>query len=342
MTADLITPLRPREVADSLDELLAGAGPRSPYQTQESRSASKFESVVVDGETFIIKYLHADDDFALRSMGGTGLVALTAFAAGLFDVAPDLIDHAIVGAAGGIGRDGLGAAFMMRDVSEYLVPPGDAPFPEEQHASFLQHLAGLCARTWGWTDNLGLQPYPARWKFFAPQAIEAERALGWPEPVPKIAAEGWDRFAQRASADVVEAIMELHRDVSPMSEPLQQTPVCFLHGDWKAANLGSAPDGRTILIDWVYLGEGPACNELGWYLALNAAKLPIGHSREQVIDDFRAALESHGVATDGWWDAQLDLSLLGTLVQFGWEKAFGGEAELAWWCDRAREGIGRL
>ncbi len=339
----MITRLEPRQVADSLDELLAGAGPRRPYQTQETRSGSKFETVLIDGESFVIKYLHPDDDFALRAVGGTGLRAATAFGAGLFDVASDLIDHAIVGAARGIGRDGLGSAFMMRDVSAHLVPPGDAALPEDQHFSFLNHLAGMCAYTWGWRDDLGLQPYPARWTYFTPQAIEGERALGWPEQVPKIAAQGWARFAERAPADVVNGIGALHRDISPMADRLQQeTPACFLHGDWKAGNLGSAPDGRTVLIDWVYLGAGPACHELGWYLALNAAKLPVGHSREQVITDFRAALESHDVATDGWWDLQLDLSLLGTLVQFGWEKALGSDAELAWWCDRARQGIARL
>jgi hypothetical protein len=58
---------------------------------------------------------------------------------------------------------------------------------------------------------------------------------------------------------------------------------------------------------------------------------------------FRGALAAHGVDVDaGWWDAQLDLSLLGTVVQLGWEKALGDDDELAWWTDRAREGARRL
>ena len=32
------------------------------------------------------------------------------------------------------------------------------------------------------------------------------------------------------------------------------------------------------------------------------------------------------------------LSLLTGVVMFGWEKALGDEAELRWWCDRARDG----
>ena len=87
--------------------------------------------------------------------------------------------------------------------------------------------------------------------------------------------------------------------------------------------------------------QGPACHDLGWYLALNRARLP--ESKEAAIDRFRAALERpRGGDTDGWWDAQLDLCLLGTLVQFGWEKALGDDAELGWWIDRARAGARRL
>jgi hypothetical protein len=82
------------------------------------------------------------------------------------------------------------------------------------------------------------------------------------------------------------------------------------------------------------------CHELGWYLALNRARLP--QSKEDTIAALRSALERHGVDTAPWWDAQLPLCLLGTLVQFGWEKALGDAGELHWWCDRATEGAARL
>ncbi|MDQ1425876.1 MAG: hypothetical protein QOD72_3374, partial [Acidimicrobiaceae bacterium] len=84
--------------------------------------------------------------------------------------------------------------------------------------------------------------------------------------------------------------------------------------------------------------EGPIAHELGWYLALNRSRLPKGHTKDSSIADFRAALERHGVATDSWWERQLGLCLLGTVVQFGWEKALGDDDELEWWIDRARAG----
>lgn len=196
---------------------------------------------------------------------------------------------------------------LMRDVSAELVPPGDDPFPDAQHDAFIDHLAAMCAATWGWHDDVGLLPYAWRWAFFGAAAVEGERRLGWREPVPAIVAEGWERF-----------------------------------GDWKASNLATAADGRTVLVDWVHLGEGPARHELGWYLALNRAKLPRGRSKEDVIDEFRAALERHGVPTAGWWWPHLRLALLGTVVQFGWEKALGDADEPGWWCDRALDGLERL
>lgn len=335
-------PLAPRPVAGSVEELLAGAARRERFVPPESRSTVGFERVWIGEEPHIVKYVHLDDDFTMRASGDIGCRALRAWQAGLFDVAPEAIDHAVVGAARGVGRNGWGCAFLMRDVSGQLVPPGDEPFPEAQHLAFLDHLAALCAATWGWRDDVGLLPYAARWAYFGAAAIEAERVLGFPERVPRVAASGWERFATVAPRGVVAVVDELRRDPTPLAAALRATPTCFLHGDWKASNLGSAPDGRTLLIDWMYVGEGPACHELAWYLALNRAKLPVGHGKERAIDDFRAALERHGVDTGPWWERQRALALLGAVVEFGWEKALGDRDELAWWCDAARDGVGWL
>jgi hypothetical protein len=65
-------------------------------------------------------------------------------------------------------------------------------------------------------------------------------------------------------------------------------------------------------------------------------------SKEATAAAFRDALERHGIDTAPWWDLQLDLCLLGAVVQFGWEKALGDDAEFAWWCDAARAGARRL
>jgi hypothetical protein len=331
-------------LAPSADDLLAGAEDRQPFVNPDGRSRARFEKVWIGGVAHVVKYVHLDDDFTMRVSGELQSRTVRAWAAGLLDAAPGLIDHAIVGATLGCGRNGWGAALLMRDVSAELLPQGDAPIPADQHDAFLDHLAGFCAATWGWHDDAvsgpGLLPYAARWAWFGEAAIEGERALGWPERVPRVAEEGWRRFAHSSPPDVAGVVAELRRDVTPLADALRQTPSCFLHGDVKASNTGRARDGRTVLIDWAYVGEGPPCHELAWHLALDRSRLPA--SKEATIVAFRAALERHGVATAAWWDRQLELCLLGALVQFGWEKALGDWAELDWWCQAAREGAARL
>ena len=57
-------------------------------------------------------------------------------------------------------------------------------------------------------------------------------------------------------------------------------------------------------------------------------------SKEATIERYREGLEYHGVATDEWWERQLDLCLVGIMATFGWEKAVGDAEELAWWDER--------
>ena len=329
-----------RNLAPSVEELLAGVDRREPFVNPDGRSAAAFERVWIDGVAHVVKYLHLDHDFTMRVSGDLGCRPVRAWAAGLLDSAPDLVDHAIVGAALGHGRNGWGAALLMRDVSLELLPPGDLVIPAEQHAAFIDHVAGFCSATWGWRDDPvsgpGLLPYAVRWAWFGHAALEGERALGWPERAPRAAAEGWRRFAERVPERLARLVDDLRRDISPLADALRESPSCLLHGDVKASNTGMVADGRTVLIDWAYIGEGPACHELAWHLALDRARLPV--SKEATAEAFRVALERHGVDTARWWDRQLGLCLLGAVVQFGWEKALGDDDELAWWCDAALAG----
>lgn len=337
MLADVTVPtLVPRPVAGSVDELLAGATDRQPFLTTDSKSGARFERVLLHGEPHVVKYLHVDDDWIMRSSGDLRCRPLLVWRSGLLDALPACIDHAVVGAAEGLGRNGWGAALLMRDVSAHLVPPGDDAVPLEQHERFLDHMAALAAHFWGWEDTVGLTPWPSRWQWFGPGMFDVEAALGWPDPVPPLAQDGWERFGRRAPKALVEVVAALRHDVGPLAAALAATPPTLLQGDWKFGNLGTAPDGRTILLDWAGPGAGPAIHDLAWYLAINTARLP--HSKEAAIEAFRSALERHGVDTTAWWETQLGLCLLGCIVQFGWEKALGDEAELGWWCERAAEG----
>jgi hypothetical protein len=333
-----------RAVAESVDELLGGAVRLGDHDTAARRSGARFEAVEVDGARCVVKYVHPDLDFTMRVSGDLGCRPRRVYELGLMDAAPELIDHAVLGAARW-GRGGFGVALLMRDASADLVPECDDALADEQHAAFLDHAAGLAARLWGWHDDAddpALLPYRLRWSWFAPHLLATEADLGFPEPVPRTALAGWSRFDRRAPADVAGAGAALLRDPAPLVEALLPTPSTLLHGDWKLSNLGTAADGRTVLLDWAYPGEGPVAHELAWYLALNRSRLPLGCTKEATCVAFEAALRAHGVDTAGWWDRQLALCLLGALVQFGWEKALGDDAELGWWCDAAHDGLALL
>src|SRR5260370_10392228 len=88
-----------------------------------------FDQVVIGGRPHVVKYLHVDDDWIMRSTGDLGCRPLTVWRCGLLDRVPDCIDHAVVGAAAGLGRNGWGVAPLMRRVSTWLVPQGDQPVP---------------------------------------------------------------------------------------------------------------------------------------------------------------------------------------------------------------------
>jgi hypothetical protein len=150
-------------------------------------------------------------------------------------------------------------------------------------------------------------------------------------------ADGWARLPHR-SPDLASLVLPLLAEPWPFFDALAREPRAFLHGDWKLGNLGSDADGRTILVDWSMPWSGPPCADLVHYVVLNQARLPVGHRKEDAFDAYRHALVAQGIETEPWFEGQLALCILGAMLQLGWEKALGDDAELAWWSDRARDG----
>jgi aminoglycoside phosphotransferase (APT) family kinase protein len=220
----------------------------------------------------------------------------------------------------------------MHDVSAHLVPEGDAPIGMAQHRSFLDHMAQLHATFWSTADSLPvITPMTSRYTTLTPLTCEVETALGAPAAVPAMLANCWADL-DRAAPEAARVARSIAADPWPLVAALEATPTTFVHADWKLGNLGSHPDGRTILLDWQWPGTAPGCVDLAWYLAVNCDRLP--EPKEDAIAAYRDALEAQGVATTGWFDRQLDLCLLGGFVQLGWSKTHD-DAELGWWAERA-------
>jgi hypothetical protein len=329
-------------VIGSADELLARASSRTEVRPGDGKAGARYERVLVDGEPYFVKRLSPASDWIMRVTGDHVHRPYLVWQDGIMDAAPASIDHTVMAMqVSGAGDDAV-LTMVMHDVGVFLVPEGDAVVPASQHRGFIEHMADLGCAFWGWDDNIGLTTMSQRIRFFAPDNIAGE-LLAADVPPPIAAADaGWRALPGRSP--VLAGLARLIHDRPELvTGPLAVTPRTFLHGDWKMGNLGTHPDGRTILLDWAYPGSGPACWDLCWYLALNRARLP--ESKEAAIDRFRAALEAGGVATGSWWDAQLDLCLIAIMATFGWEKALGDATELTWWESRvadaaARQGIG--
>ena len=319
-------------VADSVDTLLAGVSAREPLVGGAGKSGARLERVVIDGKRYVVKYLQLGEDWTMRAAGDLRGAAFTAWRRGLLARLPDCINQPIVG----VCQDPGGSAVLMRDVSQWLVPVTDEVIPLEQHVRFLDHMAAMHAAFWDAGQEVEVIPVMHRYLELSGWTAEAEAAISSTHLVPRLIGQGWallGEVAPRAAALVV----PLSVDPGPLVEALWRTPQTFVHGNWKLDNLGTDADGRTVLLDWELPGRGAALSDLAWYLAINCRRLP--QTKEQAIDAYRGALERHGVDTAPWWDAQLALCLLGALVQFGWEKAFGGyDDELSWWEARAIEG----
>ncbi len=256
----------------------------------------------------------------------------------MLDRLPEVIDHAVVAAA----FDGTVGMVLLRDVSSSLLVPG-RPFAPVQHARYIDHMAALHATFWGWTDDVGLTDLTRRYTMFSPAVAASEAARGSDAIVPKVMAEGWSRLPEVSPTPLARVHLAAPRRAPVrLIEALQHVPHTLVHGDWKAANLGTHDDGRTVLLDFGELpGEASPLTDLLWYLALNADLLP--EAKDVVIARYRDSLERNGVVTEGWWEAALELELLGCMVQFGWEKALGGPGdELAWWEEMALRGARRI
>jgi hypothetical protein len=324
--------------SNAVSQLLATASWREVVSPADGKSTSAFEQVHIDGRRYFLKRLSPATDWIMRASGDHVHRPYLAWTAGIMDRVPACIDHAVVAMEVRGSGDDAELSILMRDVAADLVPEGDAPVSRAQHRGFIDHLAQLGATFWGFDTIAGLTTMAERLRFFC--ATNVARELAVPEPPGPIAAAdaGW-RTLETRSAVLSKLAHAVWDDPSLLTVPMAATPATFLHGDWKMGNLGSHPDGQTILLDWAFPGAGPACWDLCWYLALNRARLP--EPKEETIARFRAALEDNGIATSGWFGAQLDLCMIGIMVTFGWEKALGDEDELRWWEHRVLEAARR-
>ncbi len=315
--------------ADPLAELLAGATRRTVLAEAPGKSGATLEQVVIGGQDYVLKHLDLAEDWTMRASGCLRGAPLVLWERGILSRLPACFNQPIVGAVPTPSASAGGCALLMRDVTPWLVPATDVPITLDQHARFLRHMAALHAEFWECGPEFDVVPVMHRYLELSPWMAAAEAAVGSAHLVPQLVAKGWPLLAQVAPAAAA-VVTPLAYDPGPLVEALATTPHTFVHSNWKLDNLGTDDAGRTVVLDWEQPGCGAPLSDLAWYLAINCRRLP--QAKEASIIAYREALESCGIDTGPWWERQLALCLLGALVLFGWEKAFGGyDEELAWW-----------
>ncbi len=320
-----------RPVAGSVDEMLPPGAVRTPMTHVDSKSGARFEWVEANGRRYVLKHFDLHDDWTMRAVGDLGCGTLLLWSAGLLDELPGCFRQPIIAVAcdRSIWPPARATSVLMEDIGDCLVPPGDEPIALDQHLTFIDHMAALHAHFWERGSEIDMIPNENRLLELSPWLAIAEAELQSNHLVPRLVGEGW-QLLPTVAPRLAEIVVPLAWNPGPLAGALATTPSTLVHGNWKLGNLGTDPDGRTVLIDWENPGRGAGCGDLAWYLAINSARLPC--SREHTIDAYRTGLEVRGVDTGGWWDRQLALGLLAGIVWFGWEKAFGGwNEELAWW-----------
>ncbi len=319
-----------------LAELVAAATEREVIADAPGKSGARLERLVIGGERYVLKHMDLASDWTIRASGSLRGASLTLWERGIFARLPDCLNQPIVAIAVAEPDNSVPwkrYALLMRDVGPWLVAATDTAIPMDQHRRFLSHMATMHATFWDCGSECEVVPDMHRYLELSPWMAEAEAAIGSAHLVPQLVAKGWPLLAEVAPAAAA-AVTPLALDPGPLVEALAQTPRTFVHGNWKLDNLGTDDAGRTVILDWEQPGRGAPLSDLAWYLAINCRRLP--QSKEESIDSYRRALEDLGIGTAHWWERQLSLSLLGALVQFGWEKALGGyDEELQWWENKA-------
>jgi hypothetical protein len=294
----------------------------------DSLSGSSFEVAFAGAEGYVVKHIGRDLDWLMRVLedgaDGSRPRALIVWQEGLLDALPPELDHVTVGMVYDPATGHLQQ--VMRDVTAAMVPATTGPVPLAQHRGFLDHMAALHATFWGFRDTHGLTTPNQRYGFAYPPRSQNER-----EGVPTLFAGGWAALRDLDPA-AAELGLALAADATPLADAMADGPHTLVHGDWKFGNLGTHPDGRTVLLDWGWPGEAGPAVDLAWYLAVNCDRLP--ESKEDTIEAYRTALERRGITTAPWWDRHLELALLGGFLQLAWSKT-GDPTELAWWTAHA-------
>ncbi|MGI9085781.1 MAG: hypothetical protein ACR2FE_10920 [Aeromicrobium sp.] len=227
--------------ASSVAELLAGATDVATIDSA-GKSGARLERVRIGGEPYVVKYLDPRTDWTMRAAGVLGSAILELWRRDILARLPTCINQPIVALA----REDEMTVLLMRDVGDWLVPVAGGPVPPDQHLRFLDHMAAMHATFWQTSDDIDVVSNRTRYLELSPHTAEREAALGSMHPVPRLIGEGWPLLTEVAPTAAA-IVVPLANDPAPLVDALADSPETLVHGNWKLDNLGTDPQGRTVL-----------------------------------------------------------------------------------------------
>ena len=231
---------------------------------------------------------------------------------------------------------GSEVALLMEDLTPDLLPDEDAPISPDVEEALLSSMAKMHACYWESQvlDLPWLTPPETRFRVMGPEAASESDWRPAP-PVFDLIQRGWRIAEGRLSSKEMQI---LRQPAGKMAEACSGLPSTLLHGDAKMAHFALMPGGRVSLLDWEWIGVGPATLDVGWYLAVNSQRL--ARPKEDVMSRYRELLgdELGSRVPNPVWERMVSAGLLCGAVMLLWAKALaledgqpGAAEEWDWW-----------
>lgn len=246
----------------------------------------------------------------------------------------------------GFALEGGEVGLLMEDLSAILLPDDATPMTSSQEDALLRSLAALHARYWE-SEALSLAwlaPLAARFHILHPTSGREEMARPDVAPVFALVHRGWELALRNVPARLAELLQQPAEVTASQYVHLPQT---LLHGDTKIANFGFGANGEIAAFDWATMGRGPSTVDLGYCLAINAARF--ARPREDVIARYRAFLAAmlEAPPSDELWHEMVTAAIVAGAGMLLWSKALavesgspGAAVEWTWWVTELERRLG--
>lgn len=285
--------------------------------------------------TFVLKHTVLADDWTCRLSGGTRSREAALLEEDALADVWEIFSRPYLAFADRTDE----AGFLMEDVTPFLFPDAPEPVSEAAEALMLGSLADLHARFMH--DEAAALPWLATPAAYL-SLLGPERVRDAPDTLPAqlsaVLPSGWKAALERVPPSVADLLQAPAAELERLWRGLPHT---IVHGDVEVANFAIMPDARLCAFDWALMGWAPPSVDLGWYLAVNTARL--AGSKEKLISDYRLALEERIAYrfADAVWDRLERHAVVTGARMLLWRKAKaveigkpGAAEEWEWWVQR--------